>query len=55
MDEGRREEAIGDFNRFVDTVSSLVVPPHKELHLAMQSLRHLVACRGTIITAPAKK
>ncbi|XP_063881235.1 SET and MYND domain-containing protein 4-like isoform X2 [Scylla paramamosain] len=55
MDEGRREEAIRDFNRYVDTVSGLVVPPHKELHLAMQSLRHLVACRGTIVTAPAKK
>ncbi|XP_050691384.1 SET and MYND domain-containing protein 4-like isoform X2 [Eriocheir sinensis] len=50
MDEGRREEAIKDFRMFVDAVCLLVAPPYKELHLAMQSLRLLVAAGGTIHT-----
>ncbi|XP_069195439.1 SET and MYND domain-containing protein 4 [Procambarus clarkii] len=50
MDEGKREDAISAFNRYVDIVSSVVVPPFRELHLSMQSLRLLVASRGTIHT-----
>lgn len=54
MEEGRREEAIKDFTMYVDAVCRVVVPPHKELHLAMQSLRLLVASRGTVHTIHVK-
>ncbi|XP_071517837.1 SET and MYND domain-containing protein 4-like [Panulirus ornatus] len=50
MEEGQREEAISSFTRFLDVVSDLVVPPLREMHLAMQSLRLLIASRGTIHT-----
>lgn len=55
LDEGRREEAITAFNTYVDTVSGIAAPPLKGLHLAMQSLRLLVASRGTIITTPQQQ
>ncbi|XP_042225908.1 SET and MYND domain-containing protein 4-like [Homarus americanus] len=50
MDDGEREEAIATFTRYVDAVIELLVPPYRNLHLSMQSLRLLIASRGTIHT-----
>ncbi|XP_042892381.1 SET and MYND domain-containing protein 4-like [Penaeus japonicus] len=56
MDEGKREEAINSFCQYVDSVTQHLVPPLRELHLAVQSLRLLVAARGTIHTvSPVNK
>merc|ERR1719342_1971605 len=54
----KREEAISAFCEFVNKASVMVASPYRELHLAQDSLRHLIFTRGTIHTVhtyPSKK
>lgn len=56
LDEGKREEAIASFCQYTDLITQYLAPPFRELHLAVQSLRLLVAARGTIHTiSPVNK
>ncbi|KAK4311765.1 hypothetical protein Pmani_016759 [Petrolisthes manimaculis] len=55
LEDVRREEAITAFVRYMDAALKVVVPPLREIHLAMQALRVLVGARGTIHTPPEKK
>ncbi|KAK7086785.1 hypothetical protein SK128_009829 [Halocaridina rubra] len=48
MTSGQREEAIKTLTWYVDTLCKLTVPPIRELHQAMESLRLLFAARGTV-------
>lgn len=50
MEAGEREEAIRVYSQYADTICKYTNPPVKELHLALDSLRLLVAARGTIQT-----
>lgn len=47
MDNFKREEAIYAFSQWIESAANRVKLPLKDFHLAIESLRLLVAARGS--------